>query len=437
MLQDITQFIDFAWRLFLYWWWLPAFFWLVKKFDEYWRWWRVELWYGTIWKPMLLEIKIPKEQPKPIKAMEAVFVALHGAIYNDPDWWEKYGSGEPQTSYKFELVSIDGVIHFYVRCFADYRDAVEAAIYSQFPEAEIEVVPDYSRQIPIDIPNKGWDLFGWDYKMLREPQFPIPTYEQYVEHGIEQEEVVDPFNSLMESMAKLKKGEQIWIQISARPIYISLKEGKDFVKKGEHLRDVLAKRIEEKKSLPPLWKELLDFIIVGAKKEEEKPQELFPAEMRLTTGERQTIEAVEHKIAKPFFSCYVRNMYLGRREVFFKPNFRLLFNYFNHFTNPDINSLWIWTKTLTRVKKTPIPFVNTLSERRTYVKKRRLLRMYRDRLNYYAPWGESAGDVGAAIRLNVEELATLFHFPSQIVAPTPGIQRVEARETVPPPNLPI
>lgn len=436
MFGELGAGLLFAWKVVAYWWWLPLFFALQERFDYYWRWWRTEIWFNTVWKPVLLEIRIPKELPKPIKAMEAVLVALHGALYNDPDWWEKYSSGEPQTSLKFEIASIDGKIHFYIRCFVDYRDEVEAAVYSQFPEAEIEAVADYSRQVPADMPNKDWDLFGWEYYMTKDPQFPIPTYERYVEQGVEQEEIVDPITSLMEGMAKLKPGEQMWIQIHARPIYFELPEGKKFVKKGEHWRDVLAKRIEKQADLKPLWKELLDFIIEGAKKEEAKAQELFPAEMRLTTGEREVIEAVEKKITKPLFACYIRCIYLGRRDSWFKPNFRLLYNYFNHFSNPDINSLWLWTKTLTRVKMSPLPFVNDIAERRVYIKKRRLLRVYRERLNYYNPWGGKEGDLGARIVLNVEEMASLYHFPSQAVAPTPGIQRTEAKETVAPSNLP-
>jgi len=434
MFEDFWQIIEFCWRIVLFWWWMPMFFLLMQKFDYYWRWWRTEIWFGTVWKPVLLEIRIPKILPKPIKAMEAMLVALHGAIFNDPDWWEKFASGEPQTSFKFEIASIDGKIHFYIRCHADYREAVEAAVYSQYAEAEIEAVPDYTKQIPLDIPNKEWDMFGWDYYMAKDVHFPIPTYEQYVEQGVEEEEIVDPFTSLMESLAKLKPGEQIWIQIHASPRYAWLPDGEAFVKKGEHLRDVLAKRIDEKKAaMKPLWQELFDFIIEGAKEEEAKPQELFPAEMRLTTGEKERIEAVERKINKPFFACYIRNIYLGRKDAYYKPNFRLLYNYFNHFTSPDLNSLWIWSKTLTRVKLSPIPFVNALCDRRSYVKKRHLLRVYRERLNYFSPWG----DKGSEMRLNVEEIATLFHFPSQIVAPTPGIQRTEAKETVAPSNLPV
>ena len=368
--------------------------------------------------------------------MEAMFTALHGTVYNDPDWWEKYITGEPQTSFKFEIASIDGKIHFYIRFFADYRESVEAAIYSQFPEAEIEAVPEYSKQVPLDMPDRDWDLFGWDYKMVKLPQYPIPTYERYVEPGIEEEEKIDPITSLMEGMAKLKPGEQMWIQISARPIYFDDKEGKKFIEGGVRIRDILTKRIDEKKeALPPLWKETLEVIFHGPKLEEEAGPELFPAEMRLTAGERELVEAVEKKISKPFFACYIRNMYVARREVMYMPNYRLMYNYFNNFTSPELNSLWLWAKTLTRVKKSPLPFVNALLDRREYVKKRRLLRVYRDRLSYYSPW--SSGDLGSQIKLNVEELASLYHFPSHIVSPTPGIQRTESKESVAPGNLPV
>jgi len=138
--------------------------------------------------------------------------------------------------------------------------------------------------------------------MLKPANFPIPTYESFEEENknAEEEEKIDFFTSLMEGMAKLKPGEQMWIQIRARPIYYTSPDGAKFVKDGQHLRDVLAKRIDEKKAnLTPLWKELIDFIMHGASAAEEKPQELFPAEMRLTAAERETVEAVEKNTPSP------------------------------------------------------------------------------------------------------------------------------------------
>ncbi len=39
--------------------------------------------------------------------------------------------------------------------------------------------------------------------------------------------------------------------------------------------------------------------------------------------------------------------------------------------------------------------------------------------------------------LNIEELATLFHFPSKIVAPTHLVPRVEAKKGEAPSGLPV
>jgi len=155
--------------------------------------------------------------------------------------------------------------------------------------------------------------------------------------------------------------------------------------------------------------------------------------MKLTPGEREAIGEVERKISKPIFRCGIRVVYLGKKSVWFKPNFRLALNFFNNFSNPELNSLAPWGKTVARVHKSPFVWFNQLIPRLTYVKKRRVLRVFRGRDNYLTPLYK--GDLCRFV-LNAEELATLFHFPSAIVAPTPGLRRTEAKETVAPHNLP-
>ncbi|GAI18321.1 unnamed protein product, partial [marine sediment metagenome] len=59
------------------------------------------------------------------------------------------------------------------------RDSAESAIYSQYPEAEISIADDYTKYIPQDIPNKDWDLWGSDYKLLKENPYPIKTYLKF------------------------------------------------------------------------------------------------------------------------------------------------------------------------------------------------------------------------------------------------------------------
>jgi len=379
---------------------------------------------------MYIEVKLPREIVKPTKAMETVFAAIHGAIYNPPDWWETYIEGQPQTGTCFDIISVGGIIHFYIRFHSDHREQVEAAVYSQYPEAEIEAVPDYTNNVPLNIPNKDWMLYGWDYKLEKQDHYPLLTYKDFEEPGEKEEEKVDPLASLMEGLAKIKPGEQMWIQIRASPRGEA--DHKKFFKEGEALRDKLAfRKVEEKAA--PLWSSLAKFIFQGVSEEEEKPQELIPLEMKLTPGERKNIEDIERKISKPIFMCGIRVIYLGRKEVWYKPNFRLAFNYFNNFNNQDNNSLSVWSRTFTRTHKSWFLPFNYLVPRLNYIKQRRLFRVYKGRDNYLVPLMD--GDRGRFI-LNIEELATLYHFPSQEVAPTPGIHRTEAKETVAPFNLP-
>lgn len=418
--------LDYVWRIIATWWWLVPPFILQNTFIYFWMFWRTELWFQRIFRPVMLEIKIPKEIAKPIRAMEAVMTSLHGAIYNPPDWWESHIEGQPQTSLSFDVVSIGGEIHFYIRFHGDHRDQVEAAVYSQYPGAEIQEVTDYTKNVPIDIPNKEWDLFGWDYRLEKVSQYPIKTYEKFERPGEEEEERVDPLAALMESMAKIKPGEQLWVQIRATP-QAEVNQMK-FVKEGEEIRDKLARRPEKPKRRAMIA-EIIDFIMYGAQPAEEETKEIFPPEMRLTPGEKDTLMDLEKKISKPIFMCGIRAIYLGRRDVWFKPNFRLVFNYFNNFTNPDANSLFLWSQTLTRIKKSPFLALNWIQQRRVYLKCRHLFRHYKERLNYRNPLFDK--DKGRFI-LNVEELATLYHFPSYIVSPVPGLSRVEAKKTVPP-----
>ncbi len=54
-----------------------------------------------------------------------------------------------------EIVSLEGVIHFYLRCESKFKPRVEAAIYSQYPNVEIIEVEDYVNLLPkIDRHNK-------------------------------------------------------------------------------------------------------------------------------------------------------------------------------------------------------------------------------------------------------------------------------------------
>ena len=423
----------------LWWVWVPFVLW--SQFKKYWLFWRNMLWLTRVFKPVVLEIKIPKEVLKPIRAMENVMQGVHGVVYRPPDWWEKWIDGQLQTSVSFEIVSIEGEIHFLIRFHKDYRKGIEAAIFSQYPEAEIFEVEDYAKKVPQDIPNKDWDIAASDYRLIKPNPYPIKTYTKFeTEHELLEEKVVDPIASLLEGLAKMQPGEQFWIQIRAAP----MSEPKEkwgtyydaFLKEGEKIRDKLAKRTEKPK-LKPIWQETTQILITGKPTEEEKEEkEIFPPEMRLTPGERDIITAVEEKISKPAFQCGVRFIYLGKRDVFFNANLRLAFNFFNCFTTANLNAIQPWGKAFTKIHKSWFLPLNLLRPRRDYMRCRKIFRNYVNRVNHFFPRGNDKIDKGI-FALNVEELASLYHFPGQAVAPTPSITRVEAKKGGPPIELPI
>lgn len=381
-------------------------------------------------KPVLLEIKIPNDVVKPIRAMENVMAGIHQACFQPPNWAEEWIDGQVQLAVHFEIASLGGEIHFYVRFNAPFRQAVEANIYSQYPGVEITEAEDYTKFVPPDIPNKDWDMWGADYRFLRENPYPILTYRKFeTETEPLEEKRIDPISVLMENMAKVRPGEQLWVQISAEPL--GQDSVKPFMDEADKLRDKLAKRPEAPKE-KNLFIQALETMVTGKPPaEEEKEEAILPPEMRLTPGEREVVEEVEHKSDRPPFSCNIRFIWLGKKEVWFKGNFRLAFGFFANFNTLNLNALQPYGKTMTKVKSRP-PF-SLLDKKRIYLRQRKLFRNYKDRVGSLFPL---AGRWPINFVLNVEELASLYHFPSWLVSPVPGVSRVEIKKG-PPSELPV
>ena len=415
------------------WWWAVLPFLLWEPFKYFWKWWRNEVWLKTVFKPVVLEIRIPKESIKPIRAMENVMAAIHGVAYQPPDWWEKWFEGQLQTGVSFDIISIGGEIHFYIRFFKAYRDGIEAAIYSQYPEAEIQEVDDYVKYVPQDIPNKDWDLWATDYLLAKKSPYPIKTYPKFeTEQEKEPEKVVDPVANLLEGFAKIKPGEQFWIQMRTTPLSEPDHNHSygAFLKEGEKIRDSVAKRPEVPKPKPML-QDAATILISGkvpGVDDVKKEEFIIAPEMRMTPGEKDIVTAIENKISKPVFSTGIRFIYLGKRDVFFKPNFRLGFNFFNCYATANLNALFPWGDALTKIHKSWFLPLNLLLPRRHYLRCRKLFRQYKERFNFLFP--RMGGDKGVFI-LNTEELASLFHFPSWRVSPVAGVSRVEAKKGAP------
>jgi len=392
-------------------------------------------------KSVLLEIRMPQEVLKPIRAMEQVFSAIWGNILDPPDRWEKWIEGKSLLSVQIEIVSLNGEPHLYLRVHESRRAAVEASIYSQYPEAEISMADDYTKKVPQDIPNKDWEMWGTDYMMSKEDVYPIRTYSKFFEEQSEakEEKRIDPMATLLEGLGIFGPGEQLWIQIAAKSILNSKKpeEGQQFFKRGRAVADKLAKRPEKAKAKSILLEaagELITGKPPGAeeKKDELKIESLLPVEARMTPGEKDIVAGVEEKISKRMFECYIRFIYLAKRDVYSGGAKAVPFGHFQQFATENLNALVPLGRTLTKIKKHLLfPPANLVRLRRLFVRKRRLFFRYIKRMPPLFP------KPGGTFLLNSEELATLFHFPGHTVAPAPAVSRVESKKGEAPPGLPI
>lgn len=377
----------------------------------------------------LLEIKISKEIEKRPKTMEEFF----SGIYSSHDviidtLYDVYLQGALDIWFSLEIVSIDGDVHFYIRTPIKSRAIVEAQIYAQYPDAEIKEVEDYVTDIPDDIPSKDYEMWGTDMTLGREDAYPLKTYKEFEDSA--SGEFVDPVSNIIEGVSKLGKGEQIWMQILIRAT------GDEWKQEADNLvLDLIGRKKKKKTFSNPLAfiiSEIADigrYIIFGffsavnpveeGEKKETKEEESISLMLHLSPGEKDIVTAIDNSTKKVGFETDIRWVYLAKRDIFDKPKgCGICFSYFAQFGSQDLNYLIPNSKTKTSA-------YYFLTEFRLAIRKRKLLRKYKRREF------DEKGYV-----LNIEELATIFHFPT-IEVKAPVAPRVEAKKGKPPAGLPI
>ncbi len=423
------------------WWWV--FFPLILSIElrKLYIWWmNWDYWYANT-KWVVLEIVPPKEVLVPVKAMEDVFSIMWLANYQPPNWRERLCEGVVDDAFgwmSWEIASIEGKLHFYIRVTAGARSALETALYGHYPELEITEVQDYVKNVPQNIPNAEWDVYGEDFVLTKPAPLPIRTYEKFFEPQGEkisaEEKRLDPISSLLELMSRLGPGEQFWLQ------FITMSSDEPaFKAEARAMVSKLSNRPVKKQKT--WWEEIgtmLFHLIYGPAKEgsgekasyywieSTKTEEGTDRELVLSPGEREVLTEVENKIKRPVFRTNIRGVYLARRENFKSTNKTLTRAYFGHFHTENLN--FIKFSKLTRPKthyflRKTVPYIRTRRQFRNYVN--RFTPLFPNRTRELA-------------LLNTEEMATLYHFPLKItglVAPT--MARVESKKGGPPPNLPM
>jgi len=397
---------------------------------------------GARW--VMLEITPPREVLVPFKAMEDVF-AMIWPVWDHPVFREKWCDGilDHMPGWcSFELASIEGKIHFYLRCLAQHKLMIETALYSHYPDIEIHETEDYVGMVPPSLPNEEWDTYGENFILDNSNNaLPIKTYEKFFEPQGEriaaEEKRIDPMISLLEGLSRLGPGEHYWVQFVLMPIRPEI-EDLYFLEGAREIINKITNRPQKKKT--NFWGELVlmgHHLIFGPQRDgsgesakyswlEMGKSETGEREMVLTPGEREVLTEVENKIKKPVFKVIIRGVYVAKKENSKNSHKVLARSYFAHFGVQNMN--FIRFDALTRPK-----IHNFMRNRRTFLRNRKIFKMAVLRFPPLFPNREAISSI-----FNTEELATIFHFPlrvSGMVGPT--MEKVDSKKAGPPPNLPI
>lgn len=417
-LADLPPFLIF-WKLFIYGGWVIV-VWMAAMII--WQWWlfRTRKKFAASIQHVLLAIDVPRENEQGPEAVERLFAHLAGARSKGLRI-ERYFKGYLQLSFSCELISIGGQIQYLIRTPVQFRDMVEASVYATYPDAEITEVEDYVEQAPIKFPDEDYDCWAADLVLYNQDAFPIRTYPSF-EHKLTAE-LKDPLTDLLEILAKLQKSEQVWLQLIITPISHDWKnKGIKLVKKMMGLKAQEAKTSMDKITDVPIdiLRKVGDLIPPFGAPEDKKEADRERAAV-LSPGEKRVIEAIQNKISKIGFAVKFRIVYLGKKEIFSKTRgVAGVLGAINQFNTLDMNGF----KPDDRAKTSKPMF---WGEKRLTIKQNSLLKAYRER--------NSRRGARTCI-LNIEELASLYHFPV-VTVKAPLIKKAGSKKGEPPFGLPV
>jgi hypothetical protein len=405
-------------------WWLWVFLVVGPIFLNTWTHWRQEMFKEDInW--IVLELKIPRLIEKSSKAMEQVLTALHSLRNSAGDVREKYWDGEVTRWFSLEMVSFGGEIHFYVRCYARLRNLVEAAFFSYYPGLDIIEVPDYISRFPEKVHEmyeKGLDLWGVEMVLQKSEMYPIKTYTDFENEA--EEKNFDPISTFLEVLGKLKKTENVGIQI-----LIAAAGSDEWDEKYEP---------ELKKLREPETRK------VKGKQMPQGGSEEYEMTIMRSPGQVDVLKAVEENLSKPAFDTLIRFAYFSEKATF-SDSFprRGIAGAFNQYAALNLNGLRknYGIETRARIWNRPFVFPGTRVEYR----KARLLMNYRNRevppetwmgriiTSFLFNWNKAS----TRFKMNAKCLATVYHIPTSIVLTEPHLKHLEAKKAGPPSGLAI
>ncbi len=423
---DTQLFVGSIITIFVNYWWLilpfPLWYLYEMTWNEY-----VENEFLSKIENVLLELVPPKDIEKSPKIMEHVFAGLND--YSTPNSLEIHcGWRMFQPKLAFEIVGTEGSVHFYVRCPKNMRNNIEAQIYAHYPDMKIFEVDDYVQQVPKNLPNDKWDVWGATLDLVQPDPVPIRTYKHFQEDVTGK--MIDPLSNMVEVMSSLPKNQHIWFQI----VLVSEKPPNWHPASKAYVQSIIDKHLgggDSKRKIPffsRFWDELkvapgnvLKGVAGGELNSPVGTETTGDTEFninKLPPGVQETVLAIQENLSKPAFHTAIRFVYLGTKEGYNKAlGVAGIMGSMKQIADINLNDLIPSNKTKT--------FANYyFDEERLLYRKRKIVADYRGR-----------AVSGMDFIMNTEELATLYHFPDMAIK-NPAVTRVESRKEDAPAELP-
>ncbi len=397
-------------------------FWIILETIIRELWWLIVLFIaGTIFLNLQRKYKKEEEKKKEeIKDWVTLEIVVNPYITSGAKAMEQVFSGIyslPKGYVSLELVGIEKEIRFFVRVPRDYKGLVLSQFYAQYPDLEIKEVQDYFLKYPPSLPDKNWDIWGTEMKLIQSDVYPIKTYSSFEE--TKEEKSVDTLSSLIEGISQLRKEELLLIQIIIQPL--TGDKAKEWLEKGEKEINKLSGKKEPPKITWTDWviaffKNLLIGVAVPPVWPGESKTEASAPSVPLT--KREVVQKISRKIEQLPFLTGIRLFYLAPKDCFNEIAIGTCYAFLNQFTISHLNGF--------KVNKDS----STKEEGKIFVKRRLFIK----KLNFY----KSVINRKKTKELFVlvpEELASVYHFPSSKVK-SPSLTKTLFRKSEPPPNLP-
>lgn len=329
----------------------------------------------------LLVLEIPKTNDKSELAAEQLFASLHGILRDKNEL--KLNEGV-QEHLSFEIASINGQIRFYVWVPRSLRSFVEGQIYSQYPSVQIRLADDDY----VNHEHQHSIAYSSEITLTVNEMLPIKTFVNFE---------VDPLAGITGALAKLEStGEEVWIQILARPIADDWHKWSD--------RWIKNVRLGRSSSIITnggglTW-------IAGLLQALWQPPEAgkgITAVKEISERDKTRIAEAEKKATKLGYQVKIRLVYLGESAVNARLRMQAIVGTFKQFNSTNLNGFKMSAPSFSK----------------------------EDLVEYRKRDFKDEGYI-----LNIAELASVFHLPHTNVE-TPNVVWASSKSAEPPTKLPI